>query len=352
MAIREFGVTLGFVTALALSACANTGAKEAGTPAPPPTETVAGPLEEINAFVACRERAKRREILLDTASRELHQTVCGAALWFDGLFGERNLDAAQSSYGHLELSTAYSQFEGNDTRVRFDARVKLPALAERLSAFVGLDDEDDFARDRSEGPALRSRTQRVTGRDEFLAGLGFLNVKTDRFESDLKVGARNLRLPTVFVQNRFSYIPYSDKQNRVLLRLTPFWNNRDGFGTTTSTDVDHAIKQGFLLRWDNILTITEVSAGVDWRSALILYQVLSGSRALAYETFIRGATAAPEPLGEYGIRTIYREPFFQERLFGELVLGYSWPRKDPALPREGSADIGVGVELPFGNAPK
>ena len=305
----------------------------------------------MNAYAACRRPVKRKEILLDTTSRRLHQTVCGAALWFDGLFGDRDLDSALSSHGNIEVSTTYSEFEGSDTRVRFHARVKLPAMEERLSAFVGLDDEDDFVRDRSEGQALRSR-RRVTDRDEFLAGLGFAVVTTGRFQSDFRIGVRNPSLPKIFVQNRFRYIPYSDLANRVLLRITPFWNNRDRFGVTASTDYDHALEETLLIRVSNIVTISEASAGADWRSAVILYQNLRGSSALGYEVFIRGATGAPEPLGEYGVRTIYREPFFQERLFGELVLGYSWPRNEPALKREGSAGIGLGVQLPFGSAPE
>jgi hypothetical protein len=322
-----------------------------GPEAPPPAEAVAAEPDEINAFVACRQRAKRAEILLDMASRGLYQTVCGAVLWFDGLFGERDLDSALKSYGHVELGTAYSEFSGSHTRLRFIARAKLPAMQERLSAFVGVDDEEDFTRDRSEGQALRSR-RRVADRDTFLLGLGFVGFTSDRFQSDFKVGVREVQLPKVFVQNRFSYIPYSDKRDRVILRLTPFWNNRDRFGATTHTSFDHIIEEAFLLRWSTAATISEASAGLDWRSAVILYQNLRGSRALAYETFIRGASRAPEPLGEYGARTVYREPFFRERLFGELVLGYSWPRDDPALAREGAADIGIGVEMPFGTAPK
>ncbi len=350
MATFKRSTRIGFALALSLMACLAAAESPSQTPGikPPPPETLDA--DEINAFTACRQRAKRKEILLDATRRRLHQTVCSAALWFDGLFGERDLDAALGSYGRVEVSHGYSQFEGSNTRVRFNARVQLPALQDRLSAFVGLDDEDDFVRDRSEGDALRSQT-RVNDRDEFLAGVGFAVVTTDRFQSDFKFGVRNVRLPKIFVQNRLSYIPYSDKQNRVYLRSTPFLNNRDGFGITTSSDIDRAIEQAFVLRWGNIGTITEKSAGFDWRSALILYQNLRGSSALAYEVFIRGATGAPEPLGEYGVRTIYREPFLNESLFGELVLGYSWPRTDPALERDGSAGISLGVQMPFGEAP-
>ncbi len=342
----------GLALTLALCAGTGTGAEPAAGPeAPPPAAAVAPDPDEVGAFEACRRRARRSEILLDTASRRLHQTVCGAALWFDGLFGEGDLDAARQSYGYVELATSYSEFYGSQTRLRFLARVKLPAMEERLSAFVGVDDETDSVRDRSEGQALRSR-RRPTDRDTFLLGLGFAGFTSDRFQSDFKVGVSEFSLPKVFVQNRFNYIPYSDKQNRVILRITPFWNNRDHYGATTHTSIDHILDEAFLLRWSTAATKSEEISGLDWRSAVILYQNLAGTRALAYEAFIRGASGAPEPLGEFGVRAVYREPLFRNRLFGELVLGYSWPREDPALVREGAADIGVGVEMPFGTAPK
>lgn len=345
----------GLALALSVSTSAVAGPTQ-GPGAPPSAEPAAEPAaeepEEVGAYEACRRRAKREEILLDTASRRVYQTVCGAALWFDGLFGERDLDAALKSYGHVELATAYSEFYGSEYRLRFIARVKLPALEEKLSAFVGVDDEDAFARDRSEGNALRSR-RRPTDRESFLVGLGFAGFTSDRFQSDLQVGVRDVSLPKVFVQNRFNYIPYSGKLNRLILRITPFWNNRDRFGATTHTSFDHILDEAFLLRWSTAVTKAEDVDGTDWRSAVILYQNLLGSQALAYETFIRGQSAAPEPLTEYGVRGVYRRPlFWEERLFGEFVLGYSWPREDPALDREGAVDVGLGVEMPFGKAPK
>jgi hypothetical protein len=337
----------GLAATLALSACASTGAVDGVPPAAPPP---AAP-EEVNAFDACRQRAKVNEVLVDTASRRLLQTVCGASLWFDSLFGERDLAAAEASYGHVEVSGYYSQFRGMTQRVRFIIHTKLPAMNHRLSAFVGRDDDEDFVRDRTEGYALRTQAQ-PTDHDEFLAGLGFRSVTTETFRSEFKVGARNPTLPKVFVQNRFSWTAYSNSQNRVQTHITPFWTNRDGFGVTPSVDFDRVIEDDFLLRWGNTATITEKSPGLSWRTAAILYQNLTGVSALAYEVFVRGATGAREPIGEYGVRTVYRRPLYHARLFGNLVLGYSWPRDDPALQRKGSADIGLGLEMPFGIEPK
>lgn len=352
-------IALGPPLLLALSACASSGGAPAPVlTAPEPTEPAVveapapAPPEEVNAFVACRQRAQRNEIMIATASRRVHQTVCGAALWFDGLFGERELGAALDSSGRIEISSAYSEFaDKTKLRLRFYVRVKLLALEKRLSAFAGIDDEDDFARDRTEGNALRSRRQ-PSDRDTFLLGLGYTGVTTDTFQSDFKVGVRNVRLPKVFVQNRFSYAPYSAEDTHVMLRLTPFWNNRDGFGTSTNASVDRTLAEAFLLRWATAGTISQESGGVDWRTAFILYQNLRGSRALAYEAFVRGRSQAAEALGEFGFRTVLREPFFGDRLMGELVVGYGWPRDDPALARDGAVDVGIGVEMPFGAARK
>jgi hypothetical protein len=315
-------------------------------PAPVAAKKAPGP------FAACRDGAPTDETMIDETKRRLHQTVCGAALWFDGLFGGKgDLTAARNSHGRVEITTDYSEFYGSDTRVRFNARVRLPTLEERLSVFVGRDDEDDFVRDRSEGQALRSTTRRPNERDQFLAGLGFTTVTTEQFQSDFRVGARNIRLPKVFVQNRFSYIPFSEEDSRVYLRLTPFWSNRDGFGVTPAAAWDKVLAADLLLRWDNIGTFSEKTEGFDWRSALILYQNLHHKKALAYEGFVRGAAEAAVSLAEYGTRMIYRMPVYSEKLNLEASLGYSWPREDPTLPRHGAFAVGIGLEMPFGHVP-
>lgn len=287
-------------------------------------------------------------VFVDETRRRLHETVCGAALWFDGLFGESDIRAARSAHGRIEASYGGSEFYGRDARLRFHARVKLPALKQRLSAFVGRDSDEDFIRDRSEGLALRSQFPQLDDEEEWLAGLGYALPEADRYRVDFRVGARSLRRPKVFAQGRLSYMAYADRESLVYLRATPFLNNLDGFGITASADVSHALSVTRLVRWGTIGTLTEKSVGLDWRSALILYQNLRALRAIAYETFVRGQTAAPEPLVEYGVRTIYRHPFFDAKLFGELVIGYSWPRVDPALDREGSFGAVVGLEMPFG----
>lgn len=333
------------LVAAGLTACASTSH---GGPEP----TVAPPPGRVNAFTACGQDEDKEVAVLDEARERLQETVCGATLWFDGLFGERDLASARRAYGRLEVSTARSEFEGEDTRIRFDARVELPAMQRRLSLFVGRDNEDDVARDRSEGHGLRSQADQLEQVEDWFAGVGYRLREAWGIRSQFRVGVRGLRHPKAYVQLRNTYIAYEEDDDRIQLRATPFANHLDGAGLTFGADFDHALPPTRLLRWSSIGTFTEESPGVQWRSAVLLYQNLRELRSVAFEAFERGATGAPEPLLEYGLRTIFRHPMFRRRLFAELVLGYSWPRVDPAVPREGSAAATFGLELPFGTEPQ
>lgn len=334
------------------------------TETPPAAETPAEPgpsraaetppylLPEATADPAdppCRNWIPVDEAMIDTTRRHLYQSLCGASLWLDSLFGdERNVSAARGAYGRLETSLAYSEFNGFKQRVRLDVRVDLPNLKDRALAFVGRDDRDEFVRDRSEGLALRSQFPSIDNEDDWLAGLGYSLPGTKRFSTNFRVGVRSLRHPRAFALSQIRYNAYADFDDVVQLRLTPFWNTRDGFGITPGVDYSHVLTPTRLLRWSNIGTISESSQGFDWRSSVILYQGLRKMRGIAFETFVRGATQDSVPLREYGGRVIYRQPLARRRLFGELVTGYSWPKEDPDATRGGSYLVGLNLELPFG----
>ena len=330
------------------------GASEVSNSADPTPETDA-PVEVPEAatgksqrYRGCERVSADKIMVVDDTQALLEETGCRAALWLDGLFGEDDLRSAQRTNGYLETSVSHSEFEGTDLRTRLRVRFELPNIKERLSAFVGREDEDDFVRGRSEGFALRSQFPRVNDESEWLAGLGYALPDTERLQTRIKVGASSLSSPRVFVQGRLHYNAYADAANLAYARLTPFWNSRIGFGVTTGFDYNHLLTPALLARWANVGTVSESSEGLDWLSALILYQNLREQRAMAYEAFIRGQTRAEEPLYEYGARAIYRHPLVRDRLYGEFVLGYSFPRTDPTLPRDGSYEVGFGLELPFG----
>lgn len=326
-----------------LLVCALARAQPATPPAAEtPTET---PAETAKPTLAERvdQTSSRIENMLDRSSH-----------WVDDLFSseaQRPLKPAKKPYGTLEISDNWSQFYGNRPRVRFDARVDLPALQNRLSGFIGRNDDEDFIRDRSDNSLLRSRFPRVETQDQWLAGLGYSLPSNDVWWADFRVGVHRIVGTELFVQARGHYNAYADSLNLIHLRATPFWTSRQGLGFTTGADYSHVFSERLLFRWGNVGTVSEHRQGLDWRSTWTLYQAVGQYAGLAYELFVRGETGDDVPLHEYGLRTTFRHPLLARRLYGEWVLGYSYPREDVTDRRDGSVQVGVGVEMPFGKRP-
>jgi hypothetical protein len=299
----------------------------------------------------CFEPVAAEESAIEATRRRLYQTVCGAALWFDGLFGEqRHVAAAQRASGRVELSLTESEYYGVKERTRFNARVRFPNLEERLEAFVGRDDEEDFVRDRNEGFALRSQFTDLERDDRWVLGLGYGLPGSYAQRTNFRVGAKGGREPEIFLQGRHRRNWFVGDRSLWHFRDTVFWTNRDGFGTTTALDFDHVLTPRLLMRLGSVGTFSEVTSGVDYRAVAVFYQNLSTSgRALAYELFARGETDLDVRLREYGLRTVFRRPIGgRDWLYGEVIAGYSWVREELEVDRQGSYLFGFGMELLYG----
>ena len=304
----------------------------------------------MHAIGPCRDSAADSELFIDEARRKLYETLCGAALWFDGLFGERNnIATARRTSGRFEISGLNSQYEGTKARTRGNIRFDFPNLDNRFNAFLGRDVEDDFIRDRNEGLALRSQFLRLETNERWLAGLGYGLPGSYKQRTDFRIGGKLGQEPEIFVQGRHRRNWVINDRNLWHFRETLFWTNRDGFGSTTSFDFDHVVTRTLLLRWGTVGTVSEATDGLDWRSAWLLYYNLPRARAIAFEVFIRGETANEVPLKEWGTRVIYRQQLLRrDWLAGEVVTGYSWPRFEREDERQGSYTFGLGVEILVG----
>jgi hypothetical protein len=300
----------------------------------------------------CQVAPQDDEEMLARTQRRLYQTACRANLWFDGLFGPSgDVRAARSIYGRMEILGYYSEAEEWDQKVRFDARWEFPNLDRRLNAFLGREDEDDFVRDQSDGFALRPAFD-LERQESWLAGLGYSLPGTSRQRVDFQVGARLRRNPEVFVQAKLRRNHYFGEKTALRFREVVFYQNRDGFGATSSLDIDRVLGKQTLFRFGTRLTRSESTDGADWRSAMVVYQNLPGDRAVAVEAFATGESAWEVPVREYGVRSVYRQRFLTEGVYAQAILGYTFPRETLADRREGSTNIGFGLEIQFGHYPK
>ncbi|HEX6862348.1 MAG TPA: hypothetical protein VF414_06010 [Thermoanaerobaculia bacterium] len=337
---------------LLLAAAVVTGCAGRQKPATVPSEAQPpASATEPSLREACQASTPEEQNLLDNSRRKLEETFCGATLWFDGLFGQRDIENARAVSGRVELSTIYTEADGTEPRARLRLKYDLPNLDRRVNLFLGRDDRDDFVQGRQEGFAIRSSVFGVETQDRWLAGLGYSPPGRWEERLDFRVGARVSSAPEVFVQGRLRRNVFIGDRSVWRLRETVFYENRDGFGSTSSADFDYVLRRTLLFHWGTVGTVSEATDGLDWRSATVLYQNLGKRSALAYELFLRGSTGSDVEVREYGARTIYRRPLNRDWLYGELITGYTWPRQSIDEQREGSALFGFGLELLFGRNP-
>lgn len=308
--------------------------------------------DEFSLRQLCRQKPQEDETALDKSRRRVHETFCGATLWLDGLFGGvPDVENARRVSGRIEVTPTYSEAEGTDVDLRVRVNYELPTLENRVDLFLGRDDEEEFVQDRREDFQVRSSLFDVDRDEQWLAGFGYRPPGRWTQRLDFRVGGKLRSAPEIFVQGRWRRNIFVGERSVWRFRETVFWENRDGFGSTTRVALDHLLSEKLLLRWSNIGTIHEESDGLEWRSTGLLYRNLQSGSALAYEFFVRGATERDVPLREYGQRGIFRKPLRDRWLFGELIVGYTWPREESEVEREGSMLVGVSIELHFGHDP-
>ena len=132
-------------------------------------------------------------------------------------------------------------------------------------------------------------------------------------------------------------------------RETVFWQNSEGFGTTTRVYLDRAISDTLLLRWANLGKYTEETLGLEWYTQLTLFQSLNERTGLAWQVQTEGETDNEVQLTRHSARLIVRRQLTADWLFLELRGGVSWPRRKLSEKREASPEVGIALEMEFGN---
>jgi hypothetical protein len=130
-------------------------------------------------------------------------------------------------------------------------------------------------------------------------------------------------------------------------RETVFWQNSEGFGSTTRFNVDRALNERFLVRWNNIAKWTEETVGMEWFSEATLFQKLNERTGIAWQNHVSGETDNEVTVTRFGARAIMRRQLTPAWLYLELRGGVSWPRFERWEKREPSLEAGIAFEMQF-----
>lgn len=312
---------------------------------PPPQM---GPTE--TTMEACDDASFPDNTMLERVRRRLTITACASSAWLDSLFGNQlHYDEYRATYGSVSAGTLWSEYDGFDPRLRFRARLQLPQWNERISAFAGRVGEEDYVSDtESDFDALPTRQFGGVEDESVLLGLGYSSPSRTGNDFDAGVGVR-VDLPMdPYAQTRYEIVRTFAEDYVFRARETVFWRNSEGFGSTTRFNIDRALSNRFLLRFNNVGKYTEETDGLEWVSEISLFQSVGARTGLAWQTYIAGLTDNEVPLTRYGARIIMRRQLNIDWLFLEVRGGVSWPRTYIWEGREASPEAGIALEMQFG----
>lgn len=305
----------------------------------------------------CREkRPTVREAWIDRLQHRVFRGVCGGAVWFDSFFGDEHAYDTTDLYGRLGLGAIYKTSGEYDGRSRFDANIPLPNMKLKTAAFVGRDNPNDYIAQTNDALAVPATFLRLSDEQSWLAGLGYTpsGRRLNRFK--FKLGTKVSTKPYVFGQARYQYDHYLSATSALRLQETLFYrSSADGIGLTTRIGYDWLPSENFLVRLSSAGSITQDTDGVKWNSFATLYQDLSSlsgrTRGASYQFLVSGETNNDVPIQEYGLLGVYRQQIFRSWMFADVTLGYTFPRRELTDTREGAVNIGLVLEILFGNVP-
>ena len=316
-----------------------------------PEEELAGPpAEAASPMEICAQPAESDLTVLQRVRRSLTVTACASSAWLDGLFGDQiHYDDYHATYGTVTLGGLWSDYDGFDPRLRFRARLQLPQWNERISAFAGRVGEDDYISD-TEGDfdALPSRQFGTLEDESVLLGLGYSSPKRTGNDFDAGVGVRVDVPLDPYARARYEVVRSFADRYVFSARETVFWQNTEGFGTTTRINVDRVISDRFLLRWSNLGKYTEETIGLEWYTQVTLFQSVGQRTGLAWQAQMEGATDNEVQITRNAARLILRRQLTPEWLILELRGGVSWPRRKLNEDRDASPEVGIAFEMQFG----
>lgn len=296
----------------------------------------------------CRVQRTPDEERIDQYRREIFETVCETAARFDSFFGNLRFDEeARRTHGRAALRLVWDEYEGYELDGELDVNVDFPNLDHRVNAFLGRENRDDFVAGVEDELGFLPAFFEREGRQEWLVGLGYRPVSSDRSSVDVDVGVEADTPLDPFVRTRGRYYWLMGNDTLLRARQTFYWTNQKGYGSGTRLDFERPLGERTLARWTGNVVFDDGTEGADWDSGITFYHGFSRDRAVSWFIGIDGETEKPVSIEDYGTRFTYRQRMLREWFFGEVVTGLTWPREDLDEEREMSFHIGFGFEIQF-----
>lgn len=293
------------------------------------------------------------EARIEKAQRDVYDVVKGTATKIDSFFGTGEGDTeATVSRGRVSIGGQYDDRNGFKDRLRFKAKVRLPAWERKTRLTVGRGNADDIIDGSSSDniDTLPSRFRDID-QDEWLFGIGYSRDQTLGKGWNFDIGAR-FRFPLEpYVRATYRYNKgFGDSW---LLKLSPrvYWQEGRGNGASIEGFLDYSPFDDWLFRSYSIALQDDTTAGISWTTKLFTYHSLSKKSAFSLGIFANGETEGEVELQEYGFEFRHRRRISSKHLYLELYTYGSWPSYTLDELRKFTPGIGIEFELQFGDWP-
>ena len=286
---------------------------------------------------------------LDKTRQTLYDSMWRSAEHVDRWFGSVEDDTVyQQVYGSIAPALLYSQYNGVRGQVRFNMNFPLPEADNRLHAYVGRFDPNEFVTERDEPSGAIPRTYGPPTEDQTLLGIGYHQPDRTGSRFDAGTGVR-LSIPLdPYVKGSYIFERGQSESGLFSVRETLFWQNSDGLGETTRLDLERIFDRHWLVRYTLSGTRSQMSQGVRGYSSVLLLHGMPNRRAFAVEVGLDGQTDALVPLHDYGCKIAYRQGIVRRWLIMEVRTSVDWPKDYPWQNRSASLGVGLGFEMLLG----
>jgi hypothetical protein len=286
---------------------------------------------------------------LDRTREVLYDTMWHGAEHVDKWFGSAEDDAVyRKVYGSIAPAILYTQYDGLRAQVRFKMNFPLPVINDRIHAFVGRFDPNEFITERDEPSGAIPRTYGPPTEDQTLLGIGYHQPDKQGSHFDAGAGMR-LGFPMdPYVKGSYIFERGRSDTGLFSARETLFWQNSDGAGETTRFDLERVFDRQLLVRYTLSGTRSQMSEGLRGYSSILLVHGMSDRRSVAFEVGFDGQTEAEVPLHDYGFKAAYRQAILRRWLIMEIRSSVDWPKDFRWQNRHASLGIGIGFEMLLG----
>jgi hypothetical protein len=286
---------------------------------------------------------------LDRTRETLYDTMWHSAEHVDRWFGSAEGDAVyRQAHGSIAPALLYTQYDGLRAQVRFNMNFPLPQINDRIHAFVGRFDPNEFITERDEPSGAIPRTYGPPTEDQTLLGIGYHQPDKQGSRFDAGTGIR-LSFPLdPYIKGSYIFERGKSESGLFSVRETLFWQNSEGAGETTRLDLERIFEQQLLVRYTLSGTRSQKSEGLKGYSSILLLHGMADRRAVAFEVGIDGQSQAPVQLHDYGFKAAYRQAVLRRWLIGEVRTSVDWPKDFRWQHRHASLGIGVGCEMLLG----